>query len=589
MPKQRALGTHSSASGSNDAMGSASSSARSDNNNAAAAARPHTRVPRRDATFVVCDLFQLTSEWERRPHVARRAVMAFSDAVRSAAERSGGGGAHVFSSDVRHSGGTFFLAFHRPLDALRFVADVTGAAAADRLLARHARIGVSYCAGACPCPPNDALRVLYAEGLYKDACRACILAEPLQVVCSKAFVAAVRPHASAEQMAAFEQFSGGGPEWRLFDALGTGKGKDALDDAAAAAAETEADNACGDEDDDADDDEMTSHPFGSASTRNDAQRGLCSSNMCYFIISPIDVQIDEDQKIGEGSFGVVYLGRYKGSTPVAVKRINGRHDERALVDMRREAATLSGISHTNVVKLIGLMIDGDSMSLVMEYVQKGNLHSFIYGSGRLPLERRLAMLRDAAVGLEYLHSLGIVHRDVKPANLLVDDRLNVKVGDFGFARAKVANATVTRCGTPLWMAPEMIQHGGGLQHDAGAFSAAAATSASASASASAQSRARDEAAEKRASVIERLAKMDVYSFGILWWQMMTRKVPFDGINGMNVAMQVLDNKRPPIPGDVPADITGMIVKCWHRNPDKRPSMTSVVNFLNGRLNALNGV
>lgn len=94
-----------------------------------------------------------------------------------------------------------------------------------------------------------------------------------------------------------------------------------------------------------------------------------------------------------------------------------------------------------------------NLCIVTEFVKKGSLEAIIMDSSvRLPWAQRLRMLRSAALGVNYLHSLSpcIVHRDLKPSNLLVDENWNVKVADFGFARIKEENATMTRCGTPSW-------------------------------------------------------------------------------------------------------------------------------------------
>jgi serine/threonine protein kinase len=122
------------------------------------------------------------------------------------------------------------------------------------------------------------------------------------------------------------------------------------------------------------------------------------------------------------------------------------------------------------------------------------------------------MLRSAALGINYLHSLDptIIHRDIKPSNLLVDETWNVKVADFGFARIKEENATMTRCGTPAWTAPEIIR------------------------------------GEKYSE------KADLYSFGVVMWEMLTRKQPYAGRNFMGVSLDVLEGKRPQIPQDCPA-------------------------------------
>jgi serine/threonine protein kinase len=119
----------------------------------------------------------------------------------------------------------------------------------------------------------------------------------------------------------------------------------------------------------------------------------------------------------------------------------------------------------------------------------------------------------------------------------VDENWSVKVADFGFARIKEENATMTRCGTPCWTAPEII---------------------------------RGEKYGERA---------DVFSFGVVMWQVVTRKEPYAGRNFMGVSLDVLEGKRPQIPNDCPLDFKKVMKKCWHANADKRPTMEDVVAFL----------
>ncbi len=180
-----------------------------------------------------------------------------------------------------------------------------------------------------------------------------------------------------------------------------------------------------------------------------------------------------------------------------------------------------------------------NLCIITEFVRKGNLKEILLNKGvKLAWNQRLHLLKSTALGVNYLHSLVpcIIHRDLKPSNLLVDENWNVKIADFGFARIKEENATMTRCGTPCWTAPEVIR------------------------------------GEKYTE------KADVYSFGIIMWEALTRKQPFAGRNFMGVSLDILEGRRPQIPPDSPDAFKKMIERCWHAKPDKRPSMEELLGF-----------
>jgi serine/threonine protein kinase len=216
-----------------------------------------------------------------------------------------------------------------------------------------------------------------------------------------------------------------------------------------------------------------------------------------------------------------------------------------VLGFRAEMAMLSELQHPNIVLFIGACVRSPNMCIVTEFVKRGSLKDALDATAiKIPWADRLKILHGAATGLAYLHGLepAIVHRDVKPSNLLVDvdeDRgaWMVKVADFGFARIKEENATMTRCGTPAWTAPEVIR---GEKYD---------------------------------------ERVDVYSFGVVLWQVVTRKQPFAGRNFMGVSIDVLEGKRPQIPPDCPEAMRKLIERCWHAKPAKRPSMKEVVEAI----------
>jgi hypothetical protein len=264
---------------------------------------------------------------------------------------------------------------------------------------------------------------------------------------------------------------------------------------------------------------------------------LTSANLCRWIIDFGDIQLGK--QIGLGSYGVVFGGKWKG-VEVAVKRfIKQKLDERRMLEFRAEMAFLSELHHPNIVLFIGACVKKPNLCIVTEFMKQGSLRDILANNTiKLTWKQKLRMLRSAALGINYLHSLHpvIVHRDLKPSNLLVDENWNVKVADFGFARIKEENATMTRCGTPCWTAPEIIR---GDKYD---------------------------------------ERADVFSFGVVMWQVVTRKEPFAGRNFMGVSLDVLEGKRPQIPNDCPAELRKVMKKCWHASAEKRPTMERVVAF-----------
>jgi serine/threonine protein kinase len=147
---------------------------------------------------------------------------------------------------------------------------------------------------------------------------------------------------------------------------------------------------------------------------------LTSANLCRWIIDFGDIQLGK--QIGLGSYGVVFGGKWKG-VQVAVKRfIKQKLNERRMLEFRAEMAFLSELHHPNIVLFIGACVKKPNLCIVTEFMKQGSLRDILANNAiKLAWKQKLRMLRSAALGINYLHSLHpvIVHRDIKPSNLLV--------------------------------------------------------------------------------------------------------------------------------------------------------------------------
>ena len=158
----------------------------------------------------------------------------------------------------------------------------------------------------------------------------------------------------------------------------------------------------------------------------------------FHLLQQATNKFDEKRVIGHGGFGKVYVGVLKDGTKVAVKR-KSLESRQGKKEFQVEIELLPTLNHPNLVSLIGYCDKKNEMILVYEFMEKGTLKSHLYGSNKPPLswEQRLEVCVGAAKGLQYLHTSppnGIIHRDVKSENILLDEDLCAKVGDFGLSK-----------------------------------------------------------------------------------------------------------------------------------------------------------
>ncbi|XP_030456245.1 serine/threonine-protein kinase STY13-like [Syzygium oleosum] len=247
----------------------------------------------------------------------------------------------------------------------------------------------------------------------------------------------------------------------------------------------------------------------------------------------------------QGAFGKLYRGTYNGEE-VAIKILERPENdpERAQLmeqQFQQEVMMLATLKHPNIVRFIGGCRKPMVWCIVTEYAKGGSVRQFLMKrhNRSVPLKLAVRQALDVARGMEYVHGLGLIHRDLKSDNLLIFSDKSIKIADFGVARIEVQTEGMTpETGTYRWMAPEMIQHRPYTQ------------------------------------------KVDVYSFGIVLWELITGMLPFQNMTAVQAAFAVVNKGvRPIIPADCLPILSDIMTRCWDANPDVRPPFTEVVRML----------
>ncbi|GAX80882.1 hypothetical protein CEUSTIGMA_g8317.t1 [Chlamydomonas eustigma] len=262
-------------------------------------------------------------------------------------------------------------------------------------------------------------------------------------------------------------------------------------------------------------------------------------------------------QIGEGGFGKVYYGHWCGS-PVAIKVATLRSSqggggvdlqlkELRLQEFQREVTNMSTIPpHPNVLKLLGACVESPNIALITEFCSRGSLYHLLHNSSaastqHLQAHHLISMWLGVARGMQHLHACRVVHRDLKSPNLLIDDMGAIKIADFGLSRCQqghadpVKRAMTGALGTFQWMAPEVLTR-------------------------------------QRYS-----EKADVYSFAMVMYECLTRKIPYDGMTALQAGMAVATlGLRPELPSHCEPSHSGLIRDCWAAVPDQRPGFSQIV-------------
>ncbi|XP_016716062.1 dual specificity protein kinase shkD isoform X2 [Gossypium hirsutum] len=251
------------------------------------------------------------------------------------------------------------------------------------------------------------------------------------------------------------------------------------------------------------------------------------------------------EEVGQGSYAVVYRGIWNGSDVAVKVYFAGEYKESTLLDYKKEIDIMRKLRHPNVLLFMGAVYSQERLAIVTEFLPRGSLFKALHKNNQaLDVKRRMRMALDVARGMNYLHHRNppIVHRDLKSSNLLVDRNWNVKVGDFGLSRWKNGTFLTTKSGrgTPQWMAPEVL---------------------------------RNEPSNE---------KSDVFSFGVILWELMTVSIPWNNLNSLQVVGVVgFMDRRLELPEGLDPQIESIIRDCWQSNPENRPSFEDIINRMTG--------
>ncbi len=240
------------------------------------------------------------------------------------------------------------------------------------------------------------------------------------------------------------------------------------------------------------------------------------------------------EKIGTGGMSDVYKAKcHKLNRFVAVKVLKQEFSENAnfVSKFRIEAQAAAGLMHPNIVNVYDVGEENGIYYIVMELVEGITLKKYIEKKSRLSYKEAVSIAIQISMGIEAAHNNNIIHRDIKPQNIIISREGKVKVTDFGIAKAATSNTITSNVmGSVHYTSPEQAR--GGYSDE----------------------------------------KSDIYSLGITIFEMLTGRVPFNGETTVAIAIKHIQEEMTPISefvSDVPGSVESIVLKCCQKSPDRR--------------------
>ncbi|KAM9966163.1 hypothetical protein ACTFIR_006355 [Dictyostelium discoideum] len=235
--------------------------------------------------------------------------------------------------------------------------------------------------------------------------------------------------------------------------------------------------------------------------------------------------------IGKGGFGTVYQGLdIEDGDFVAIKQINlTKIPKDQLQGIMNEIDLLKNLNHANIVKYIKYVKTKDNLYIVLEYVENGSLSGIIKKFGKFPETLVCVYIRQVLEGLVYLHEQGVVHRDIKGANILTTKEGKIKLADFGVATKFDDTSAAAVVGTPYWMAPEIIELNGAT------------------------------------------TKSDIWSVGCTVIELLTGSPPYYDLGQMPALFRIVQDDCPPLPEGISPPLKDWLMQCFQKDPNLRIS------------------